>query len=250
MAAGGKPGTSYNFSDALFAGYDSDVTCAVWMGFDKPSPIYRGAFGSQLAMPVWVNVINAAAEYLPAKDITAPRSLKKVEICTRSGQLATDKCFEMIDGERVRTTFTTYATAAEMPTQLCPVHSGGRTPAAIVAALRTAAPSATGTAGTKAPPRAEAAIDLDAFKPVAIKSPTVVGEEGEKDPYGAVQPVNGGELAANGSAASRSPEAGAARPMPTPEKQVLPALPVSSAEQESAPAVPIKVDPPDPLQFN
>ena len=42
MAAGGKPGTAYNFTDALFAGYNSEVTCAVWAGFDKPSTIYRG----------------------------------------------------------------------------------------------------------------------------------------------------------------------------------------------------------------
>ena len=48
MAAGGKPGTAYNFTDALFAGYNSEVTCVVWTGFDKPSPIYRGAFGSQV----------------------------------------------------------------------------------------------------------------------------------------------------------------------------------------------------------
>ena len=63
------------------------------MGFDKPSPIYRGAFGSQLAMPVWVNVMNAAAEYLPARAIPVPRSLKKVEICTRSGRAGDGQVF-------------------------------------------------------------------------------------------------------------------------------------------------------------
>ena len=77
-------------------------------------------------MPVWVKVMNAAAEYLPAARHPRAAQLKKVEICTRSGDLATDKCFETIDGERRRTTFTTYATAAEMPTQSCPVHGGGR----------------------------------------------------------------------------------------------------------------------------
>ena len=176
MAAGGKSGTSYNFSDALFAGYNSEVTCAVWMGFDKPVPIYHGAFGTQLAMPVWVNVMNAAAGVIPAKEIPVPRTLKKVEICTRSGQLATDKCFEMVDGERRRTTFTTYATAAEMPTQLCPVHGGGRTSAAI-AAVRNSLPAAPAvSANGKVPPRAVSAVNLDTIKPVQIKSPTVIGE--------------------------------------------------------------------------
>lgn len=251
--AGGKPGTSYNFTDALFAGYDSDVTCAVWTGFDKPVPIYRGAFGSQLAMPIWVNVMNAAGEYLPSRDIPMPRTLKKVEICTRSGVLATDRCFEMVDGERRRTTFTTYATAAEMPTQTCPVHGGGRSPAAIAAILRNAVPVGTGSDDSSKVRRAVSAVNLDAIKPVLIKSPTVIGGEADKDPYGAVQPVtgpNGGLLANGGNAAGKAPDA-QPTPPPPPEKRVLPALPVLPAEQDAASALPpVKVDPPDPLQFN
>src|SRR4051812_32438672 len=51
--AAGKTGTAYDFTDALFAGYDSSITCAVWAGFDKPQKIYRGAFGSDIALPIW-----------------------------------------------------------------------------------------------------------------------------------------------------------------------------------------------------
>src|SRR2546423_11477296 len=47
ILAGGKTGTAYDFTDALFAGYDSNFTCAVWAGFDKPQKIYRGAFGRE-----------------------------------------------------------------------------------------------------------------------------------------------------------------------------------------------------------
>ena len=39
--AAGKTGTAYDFTDALFAGYDNAITCAVWAGFDKPQRIYR-----------------------------------------------------------------------------------------------------------------------------------------------------------------------------------------------------------------
>ena len=136
MDAGGKPGTAYNFTDALFAGYNSEVTCAVWAGFDKPGMIYRGAFGSQVALPVWVAVMNAAAQALPPKDIPVPGSLKKVEICTESGDLATDRCYETVDGERHRTTFWTYATKEEMPRRYCPVHGGGRSTIGEFAATR------------------------------------------------------------------------------------------------------------------
>ena len=96
MPAAGKTGTAYDFTDALFAGYDSNFTCAVWMGFDKPQKIYRGAFGRELALPVWVDIMNAAAERYPPREITRPSDLKEVEICSRSGLLATDKCYDAV----------------------------------------------------------------------------------------------------------------------------------------------------------
>src|SRR5437763_13303498 len=63
MGAAGKTGTAYDFTDVLFAGYDSAITCAVWAGFDKPQRIFRGAFGRDITLPVWVDVMNASAEH-------------------------------------------------------------------------------------------------------------------------------------------------------------------------------------------
>src|SRR5215211_4271028 len=60
--AAGKTGTAYGFTEALFAGYDSAITVAVRAGFDKPQKIYRGAFGREIALPVWVDVMNASVE--------------------------------------------------------------------------------------------------------------------------------------------------------------------------------------------
>src|SRR5881296_3732995 len=77
MPAAGKTGTAYDFTDALFAGYDSNFTCAVWAGFDKPQKIYRGAFGREIALPVWVDIMNAGAEHHPPREIKQPPELKK-----------------------------------------------------------------------------------------------------------------------------------------------------------------------------
>ena len=264
MAAGGKPGTSYNFTDALFAGYDSEVTCAVWMGFDKPTPIYRGAFGSQLALPVWVKVMNAAAQYYPTKDFPMPRTLSKVEVCEKSGELATDRCFESVAGEKHRTTFTTYATAAEKPTQYCQVHSGGRSAIGTLALTRlgqantsnTGKAAADATSGGKTVAKAVGVVDLSAVKAVPVKSQTVVEEAG-KDPYDLVQPnvalsADGSLLASGGTAdqGNKAPEDGSSKPGTAPEKTVKRALPVTAAETQDAPAIPVKVDPPAPLDFN
>src|SRR5260370_35628806 len=76
MPAAGQTGTVYDFTDALFAGYDSNFTCAGWMGFEKPHKIYRGAFGGELALPVWVDIMNAAADLYPPPEITHPPNLK------------------------------------------------------------------------------------------------------------------------------------------------------------------------------
>src|SRR5207253_11356161 len=131
MPAAGKTGTAYDFTDALFAGYDSNFTCAVWMGFDKPQKIYRGAFGRELALPVWVDIMNAAAQQYPPREIVRPTNLKEVEICSRSGLLATDKCYDAVktaSGDTVqrRTTYMEIAAPTQMPTESCNVHGESR----------------------------------------------------------------------------------------------------------------------------
>ena len=174
--AAGKTGTAYDFTDALFAGYDNNFTCAVWAGFDKPQKIYRGAFGREIALPVWVDVMNVAATRYPPKEIKRPPGLKEVEICTRSGLLATDKCYDTVKGAsgdsiQKRTTYTEIATQAQMPTESCNVH-GEPQPRVIADSPSTEAP------------RAELAADLSDLRPVALKSPTLLAEN---DPYNSVK---------------------------------------------------------------
>ncbi len=178
MPAAGKTGTAYDFTDALFAGYDSNFTCAVWIGFDKPQKIYRGAFGGELALPVWVNIMNAAAERYPPREITRPPNLKEVEICSRSGLLATDKCYDSVksaSGDTVqrRTTYMEIATPAQMPTEPCNVHGEPRT------RLARDVPSSD-------LPRAELAVDLSEVTPVIVKRPTLLAD---KDPYNSLKPT-------------------------------------------------------------
>jgi penicillin-binding protein 1A len=174
--AAGKTGTAYDFTDALFAGYDSAMTCAVWAGFDKPQKIYRGAFGRELALPVWVDVMNAAVERYPAKEIPQPSTLKKVEICSRSGLLATDKCYDSVKGPtgdavQKRTTYMELATEAQKPTELCNVHGEPR--------ARLARESTESEF-----PRATSAVDVKELPLVALKAPTLLAD---KDPYNAAK---------------------------------------------------------------
>ena len=252
MAAGGKSGTAYNFTDALFAGYNSEVTCVVWTGFDKPSPIYRGAFGSQLALPVWAKMMNAAVDYLPVHEIRKPSNLKKVEICERSGDLATDQCYETIDGERHRTTFTTFLTTAQMPKVSCPVHTGGRAQPvgddddhAVGGACRGA-----GHGRQKCAESGCRWSTWEASSPCRCARRrwwTARRKETLTTPCSPSIAAGGDLPKGNGPDPA---SAGQPVPTPTPEKEVRGAQHVQPAEQEVTNMLPVKVDPPDTLQFN
>ena len=177
MPAAGKTGTAYDFTDTLFAGYDSNFTCAVWAGFDKPQKIYRGAFGRELALPIWVDIMNAAAQSYPPREIKQPANLKQIEICSRSGLLATDNCYDSVktaNGETVqrRTTYTEIATPSQAPTESCNVHGEPR--------ARLAREFSSSDL-----PRAALAVDLREVTPIAIKSPTLLADN---DPYSSLKP--------------------------------------------------------------
>ncbi len=178
ILAGGKTGTAYDFTDALFAGYDSNFTCAVWAGFDKPQKIYRGAFGRELALPIWVDIINAAAQSYPPREIKQPSNLKQIEICSRSGLLATDKCYDAVkmpSGDTVqrRTTYMEIATPSQAPTEPCNVHGEARARLAR-------------EFGSSDLPRAALAMNLSEITPVVISSPTLLAD---KDPYNSLKPT-------------------------------------------------------------
>lgn len=175
--AAGKPGTAYNFTDAWFLGYDSAVTCGVWMGFDRPQQIFRGAFGKDLALPVWVDVMNASRSDFPSAPLKAPVTVENVQVCRISGELATDRCVEkhrMPDGQEVveSTAYSEYARIGNSPKVQCSVHAGG---------LR----SFVKEFSEEEWPRAAVAVDLTKVRPIDISSAPVIGG----DPYNSVSPA-------------------------------------------------------------
>lgn len=55
--AAGKTGTTNEYQDAWFVGFDDRITCGVWVGFDLPKKIMAGGTGASLALPIWVDII-------------------------------------------------------------------------------------------------------------------------------------------------------------------------------------------------
>jgi penicillin-binding protein 1A len=95
----GKGGTTHDFNDCWFLGYNQRVTCGVWTGFLTPGtdPIHPGAFSRDLAMPVWQSAMNAAAPSFGGGGISPPPDVAQVTICSVSGQRATQFCHQYIE---------------------------------------------------------------------------------------------------------------------------------------------------------
>ena len=133
FSGAGKGGTTHDFSDTWFLGYNGRVTCGVWTGFlqGNNEPIYPGAFSRDLSMPVWAAAMNAATPAFGGKAIDKPASIADVEICTVSGQRATQFCQELEEDvgngsvKSVRTVRTEGFRKGTENMPFCALHSGG-----------------------------------------------------------------------------------------------------------------------------
>jgi penicillin-binding protein 1A len=66
----GKTGTTNDYKDAWFVGFTRTLTCGVWVGFDHPQTIAPRGYGAALALPIWVQTMNAASpDRYPSPDL-------------------------------------------------------------------------------------------------------------------------------------------------------------------------------------
>ncbi|MCX6874268.1 MAG: transglycosylase domain-containing protein [Verrucomicrobia bacterium] len=128
----GKGGSTHDFADTWFLGYNKRVTCGVWTGFLQAGggPIYPGAFSRDLALPVWQAAMNAVAPAFGGGEITAPDNVLEVAVCSVSGQRATQFCQEMAEDKssgKMRSRSTAVSEFFRKGTEsqaYCSVHSG------------------------------------------------------------------------------------------------------------------------------
>ena len=85
----GKTGTTNDNVDVWFVGMTPDLVAGVWLGFDRPKTITRGAAGGSLAAPIWGAMI---AKYYAGRAApavwTPPVGLVTAELDRHTGQLA------------------------------------------------------------------------------------------------------------------------------------------------------------------
>ncbi|MBE6417533.1 MAG: hypothetical protein E7033_03585 [Akkermansiaceae bacterium] len=120
---GGKTGTTNAYKNAWFCGFTSDLTAAVWVGFDRPVTIADKAYGGTVALPLWVGAMQCAQHrgYVMRDIRTAPAAARTVglRLCRDSGQLAHSGC------EAKRTAYTETMADLTTPRELCSCHLPG-----------------------------------------------------------------------------------------------------------------------------
>ncbi len=82
----GKTGTTQNQVDAWFAGYNPDVVAIAWMGYDFPQSLHE--FGSQAALPMWMEFMQNALQGKPEHILAEPSGIVSVRIDPETGRHA------------------------------------------------------------------------------------------------------------------------------------------------------------------
>jgi penicillin-binding protein 1A len=82
---GGKTGTTNDFIDAWFAGYQPGLVAIAWIGYDNPRSLGRNETGSQAALPIWMGYIAKALKGTPEQTISQPEGIVTASIDPESG---------------------------------------------------------------------------------------------------------------------------------------------------------------------
>ena len=86
----GKTGTTNDFFDAWFVGYNPDILTAAWVGYDTPKSMGQTFTGGDIALPMWMKFMRQA---IPEENDTTFPPIPGVTWATineRNGQLASD----------------------------------------------------------------------------------------------------------------------------------------------------------------
>ncbi len=112
---GGKTGSTNEYRDAWFVGFNSSVVVGVWAGFDQPQTIRQGGTGARIALPIWADFMKRVQRLVPAHPFEAPADLEPHELCLISYQRPVDGCPTYVEY---------FKSGDSVPTQLCPIHEG------------------------------------------------------------------------------------------------------------------------------
>ena len=121
----GKTGTNSDSKGVFFAGMTGWYSASVWIGHDNYKALSSKATGGNAAAPLWQAFMEKIhkTKNLDSREIIdgtpSDYNLVRVTTCGVSGQLATDACYNDVNGYK---TITDYWSADSVPTAYCSMH--------------------------------------------------------------------------------------------------------------------------------
>jgi penicillin-binding protein 1A len=99
----GKTGTTNGPTDVWFSGFNESIVTTTWMGFDNNSNLGANEFGSNAALPTWIDFMELALPETPQKRRKQPDGLVTIRIDPETGKAASagqkDAIFEVFREE-------------------------------------------------------------------------------------------------------------------------------------------------------
>jgi penicillin-binding protein 1A len=86
----GKTGTTNDFIDAWFCGYNASLVAVSWIGFDTPHTLGRNETGSSAALPIWMGYMGPALKGVPEQLFAPPAGVVTARVDPDTGLRAVD----------------------------------------------------------------------------------------------------------------------------------------------------------------
>ncbi len=74
----GKTGTTNEYVDAWFCGYQASLVGIAWVGYDQPRKLGSGETGGAAALPIWISYMGKALAGVPEHAVQVPGGLTHV----------------------------------------------------------------------------------------------------------------------------------------------------------------------------
>lgn len=81
----GKTGTTNEEKDVWFVGFTPDLVTGVFLGYDNPTPMGRGATGGGMAAPVFIDFMEDALEGVPPVEFKVPEGMDLIAVNRKTG---------------------------------------------------------------------------------------------------------------------------------------------------------------------
>lgn len=93
----GKTGTTNEFVDAWFCGFNAELVAVSWIGFDTPQTLGRNETGSQAALPIWMGYMGAVLKGAPEQQLAPPRGVVAMRVNPETGLRVADAQAGVVD---------------------------------------------------------------------------------------------------------------------------------------------------------